>query len=128
MKKPLVSVIIPVFNGQKYLKETVLSVQKSSYKNFEIILVNDGSKDKSKELCYKLKKKYKNIRVFSFKKNRGLSNILNYAIRKAKGKYIARLNQDDLVTPTRLSSQVYFLENNPNHKCKSCEIPEEKIN
>ena len=64
MKKPLVSVIIPVFNGQKYLKETVLSVQKSSYKNFEIILVNDGSKDKSKELCYKLKKKYKNIRVF----------------------------------------------------------------
>ncbi len=115
MKKPLVSVIIPVFNGQKYLKETVLSVQKSSYKNFEIILVNDGSKDKSKELCYKLKKKYKNIRVFSFKKNRGLSNILNYAIRKAKGKYIARLNQDDLVTPTRLSSQVYFLENNPNH-------------
>ena len=115
MKKPLVSVIIPVFNGQKYLKETVLSVQKSSYKNFEIILVNDGSKDKSKELCYKLKKKYKNIRIFSFKKNHGFSNVLNYAIRKAKGKYIARLNQDDLVTPTRLSSQVYFLENNSNY-------------
>ena len=57
MKKPLVSVIIPVYNGQSYLKETILSVQKSNYKNFEIILVNDGSKDKSKELCYKLKKK-----------------------------------------------------------------------
>ncbi|MCR4276562.1 MAG: glycosyltransferase [Candidatus Roizmanbacteria bacterium] len=115
MKKPLVSVIIPVYNGQSYLKETILSVQKSNYKNFEIILVNDGSKDKSKELCYKLKKKYKNIRVFSFKKNRGLSNILNYAVRKAKGKYIARINQDDLMVVNRIFSQVYFLENNLDH-------------
>ena len=115
MKKPLVSVIIPVFNGQKYLKNAVESVEKNSYKNLELILVNDGSKDKSKELCLKLKKKYKNIRFFSFKKNRGLSNVLNYAIKKAKGKHIARLNQDDVMTSTRLSSQVYFLENNPDH-------------
>lgn len=115
MKKPLVSVIIPVYNGQKYLKETVLSVQKSNYRNFEVILVNDGSKDKSLELCYKLKEKYKNIRVFSFKNNRGLSNILNYAVRKAKGKYIARINQDDLMVSNRIFSQVYFLENNSDH-------------
>lgn len=112
MKKPLVSVIIPVYNGSKYLKEAVKSVEKNSYKNIEIILVNDGSKDKSKELCIKLKRKYKNIRFYSFKKNRGLSNVLNYAIKKAKGKYIARLNQDDIMTSTRLASQVYFLENN----------------
>ena len=61
------------------------------------------------------KKKYKNIRVFSFKKNRGLSNILNYAVRKAKGKYIARINQDDLMVVNRIFSQVYFLENNLDH-------------
>lgn len=115
MKNPLVSVIIPVYNGQSYLKETVLSAQKSNYKNFEIILVNDGSKDRSKEICYKLKKKYTNIRVFSFKKNRGLSNVLNYAVQKAKGKYIARINQDDLMVTNRIFSQVYFLENNPDH-------------
>lgn len=115
MKKPLVSVIIPVYNGQSYLKETVLSVQKSSYKNIEIILVNDGSKDRSKEICYKLKKKYINIRFFSFKNNRGLSNVLNYAVKKAKGKYIARINQDDLMVVNRIFSQVYFLENNPDH-------------
>ncbi len=115
MKKPLVSVIIPVYNGQSYLKETVLSVEKSNYKNFEVLLVDDGSKDKSKVICFKLKKKYKNIRVFSFKKNRGLSNILNYAVLKAKGKYIARINQDDLMVANRIFSQVYFLENNPDH-------------
>jgi len=115
MKKPLVSIVIPVFNGYKYLKETIKSVQDSSYRNFEIILVNDGSKDRSKELCLKLKKKYKNIRFYSFKNNRGLSNTLNFAVNKAKGKYIARLNQDDTMTTTRLSSQVYFLENNPDH-------------
>lgn len=115
MKKPLVSVVIPVYNGYQYIKDTVKSVQNNSYKNLEIILVNDGSKDKSKEICLKLKKKYKNIRFFSFKKNRGLSNVLNYAVKKAKGKYIARINQDDLMTQTRLSSQVYFLENNSEH-------------
>jgi len=115
MKKPLVSVIIPVYNGVKYLKDTVVSVEKSTYHNIEIILINDGSKDNSKDLCLKLKKKYKNIRFYSFKKNRGLSNVLNYAISKAKGKYIARINQDDLMTTVRLTSQVYFLENNKNH-------------
>ncbi|MFZ6034655.1 MAG: glycosyltransferase family A protein [Patescibacteria group bacterium] len=114
-KQPLVSVIIPVYNGYPYLRETISSVYKSTYANFEIILVNDGSKDRSKELCLKLKKKHKNIKFYSFKKNRGLCNVLNFAVTKAKGKYIARQNQDDLMVPTRLKSQVYFLENNQGH-------------
>lgn len=113
--QPLVSVVIPVFNGQAYLEETIFSVQKSDYKNFEVILVNDGSSDNSKKLCETLQKKYKKIRFFSFPKNKGLSHVLNFAIKHAKGKYIARLNQDDIMLKNRLSKQVVFLEKNKDY-------------
>lgn len=110
-----VSVIIPVYNGASYLVETVESVQKSTYKKFEIILIDDGSKDESKALCRSLAKKYKNIRFYWFKKNKDLPSSLNYAIKKAKGKFIARINQDDIMMPNRLKEQVEFLENNPDY-------------
>jgi len=115
MKNPLVSVIIPVYNGASCLKRAVISVQKSSFKNFEIILVNDGSTDQSKSICLQLQKENQNIRTYSFKKNKGLSRTLNFAINKASGKYIARLNQDDLMLPTRLKKQTDFLEKNPDY-------------
>lgn len=114
-KSPLVSVIIPVYNGASFLVETVESVQKSTYKNFEIILVDDGSKDRSKTLCHRLEKKYKNVHFYWFKKNKGLASSLNYAIKKARGKFIARINQDDIMMPNRLKEQVKFLEDNPDH-------------
>lgn len=113
--KPLVSVIIPVYNGAPYLAETVESVQRSSCKNFEIILVDDGSKDESKAFCQSLSKKYKNVRFYWFKKNKGLTSVLNYAIKKAKGEFIARINQDDIMMPNRLEEQIEFLKNNPDH-------------
>ena len=111
----IVSVIIPVYNGVSYLVETVKSVQKSTYKNFEIILVDDGSKDKSKVLCHKLEKQYKNVHFYWFKKNRGLSSSLNYAVKKTKGEFIARINQDDIMMPNRISEQIKFFEDNPNY-------------
>ncbi|MCL4364690.1 glycosyltransferase [Patescibacteria group bacterium] len=114
-KKLSVSVIIPVFNGASYLVETVESVQKSSLENFEIILVDDGSKDKSKTLCHRLEKKYKNVHFYWFKKNKGLASSLNHAVKKAKGKFIARINQDDIMMPKRLKEQVKFLEENQDH-------------
>jgi glycosyltransferase involved in cell wall biosynthesis len=113
INKPLVTVVIPVFNGASYLKEAVSSVAKSTFKSFEIILIDDGSKDASKTLCRHLSKKYKNIRFYSLKKNRGLGRVLNFAIKKAKGKYICRLNQDDIMLPNRIKTQVNFLEKNP---------------
>lgn len=112
---PLVSVVIPVFNGSDYLEETVNSVLNSSYKNIEILLVDDGSKDKSKLLCHRLEKKYKNVKFYWFKKNKGLTHSLNYAIKKAKGEFIARINQDDIMMPNRLKEQVKFLKDNPDH-------------
>lgn len=110
--KPIVSVIIPVFNGASYLKDAVSSVAKSTYRNFEIILIDDGSKDTSKTLCRQLSRRYRNTHFYSFNKNRGLGRVLNFAIKKAKGKYICRINQDDIMLPDRIKTQVKFFEKN----------------
>lgn len=109
---PLVSVVIPVFNGSQYLEETVYSVQNSSYKKLEILLIDDGSGDHSKHICKKLVKKYKNVRFYSFEKNTGLGRVLNFALEKAKGDYICRINQDDRMLKYRIQKQVQFLEKN----------------
>lgn len=111
--KPLVSVIIPVFNGASYLVEAVDSVQKSDYTNFEILLINDGSSDNSKIICKILEKKYENLRFYDFPKNKGLGKVLNFALTKAYGVYICRLNQDDRMFSTRMKKQVIFLDKNP---------------
>lgn len=112
---PLVSVVIPVHNGSLYLEETIKSVLKTTYLPYEIILVDDGSTDTSALLCQKLANTHKEIRFFGSPKNQGLSKTLNFAINQAKGQYIARINQDDIMLPDRLVKQVAFLETNPNH-------------
>ena len=112
---PLVSVVIPVYNGSLYLEETITSVIINTYTPYEIILVDDGSTDTSATICQKLASKHKEIRFFGSPKNHGLSKTLNFAIHQAKGKYIARINQDDLMLPDRLIKQVAFLGANPNH-------------
>jgi len=114
-KQPLVSIIIPVYNGSPFLEETVSSIQKSKYRNFEVILVDDGSTDESKKLCRKLEKRYRNVRFFGFNKNQGMTRVLNYGIKKAVGEFIARINQDDLLLPNRLGLQLKFLKDNPDH-------------
>jgi len=90
--------------------EAVSSVQKSVYKNFEIILVDDGSTDNSKKICKALDAHYTNIHFFSFHKNKGLGRVLNFALKKAKGRYICRINQDDIMMPQRLKVQVAYLQ------------------
>lgn len=106
---PLISVLISVYNGQDYLRETIDSIQKSTFKNFEIILIDDGSTDGSKMLCEQLALKHKNIRFYASLKNKGLSNQLNFGLKKAKGQYICRINQDDVMLPNRLRLQAEFL-------------------
>lgn len=115
MSTPLVSVLIPVYNGTEFLDEAIQSVLKSTYKNLEIILVDDGSSDQSREKCQIYATKYPHVSFYGFKKNRGMTRCLNFGVRKAKGKYIARINQDDIMMPRRLAQQVRFLETHPNH-------------
>ena len=91
----LFSVIIPVFNSQKYLHSTLNSVLSQKKNNTEIILVNDRSTDKSKKICDFFKNKYKSIRVLHHKKNLGVGASRNNGIQAATGKYIVFLDSDD---------------------------------
>lgn len=110
---PFVSVVIPVFNGSEYLEEAVESIQRSTYRDFEVLLIDDGSSDTSKHICHNLEKKYPNVRFFDFTVNRGLGRVLNFALKNARGKYICRLNQDDRMLPNRIETQVRYLQSHP---------------
>jgi glycosyltransferase involved in cell wall biosynthesis len=113
-KLPKVTIVIPVFNGANLVRETVESVQKSTYTDFEVLLINDGSSDKSEEVCMELADRYSHNTIFhSFKQNEGLAHTLNFGLEYARGEYIARLNQDDIVRPDRIEKQVAFLDSNP---------------
>ena len=97
-KSPLISIIVPVYNVEKYLEPCISSLLNQTYKNIEIILINDGSTDSSSDICNKYAKKYKKINLLN-KKNGGLSDARNTGLKKAKGEYIAFVDSDDLVHP-----------------------------
>ncbi|MCR4324823.1 MAG: glycosyltransferase [Candidatus Curtissbacteria bacterium] len=110
-QKPQVSVIMSVHNGMPYLKEAVKSILSQTYKNFEFIIVDDASTDKS--LKYLKSVHDKRIKLIKNSKNLGLATSLNKALKVAKGEYIARMDADDISLPKRLETQLNFLIKNP---------------
>jgi glycosyltransferase involved in cell wall biosynthesis len=99
---PLVSIVIPVYNGENYLAEAINSALAQTYQNIEIIVVNDGSTDKTEDIA----KSYRNkIRYFK-KKNGGTSTALNLGIKKMRGKYFSWLSHDDLYYPQKISRAI----------------------
>lgn len=94
MQNPIVSIVIPVYRTEDFLEECVESVLNQTYTNLEIILVNDGSPDKSPEICERLRMQHTNIFVIH-KKNQGIGMARNSGIEKARGKYIMFLDSDD---------------------------------
>lgn len=92
----LISIIVPIYNNSRYLEECINSILNQTYKNLEIILVNDGSKDDSLNICEKIMKKDKRIIVVN-KKNTGVSDTRNVGIDIAKGKYIVFVDSDDVI-------------------------------
>lgn len=109
IKEPLVSVIIPSFNQGKYLARTIDSVKKQTYKNIEIIIVDDGSTDIVTKK--KLKELENTVNIF-YKKNGGLSSTRNYGLNKAKGEYIQFLDSDDWLDKNKIKRSVVLLQNN----------------
>ena len=97
-EKPLVSVIIPVYNTQDYLKACIESVQNQTYPNLEILLVDDGSTDQSGALCEEYAAQNERIRVFH-KENGGLSDARNMGLMEAHGEFLAFVDSDDLLAP-----------------------------
>ncbi|PAD35118.1 glycosyltransferase family 2 protein [Terribacillus saccharophilus] len=114
MKTPLVSVFIPLYNAEEYIEETIASILAQSYINLEIVIVNDGSKDRSREIVNSIKDN--RIRLMDNEKNMGLPYTRNVGLREAKGKYLAILDADDLAHKDRLRDQVYYLEKFPDCK------------
>lgn len=88
------SIIVPIYKIERYIEECILSVVNQTYKNYELILVDDGSPDNSGVICDKYSKKYENIKVFH-KKNGGLSDARNFGINNSSGRYILFLDGDD---------------------------------
>lgn len=113
IESPLVTVLMPVFNGEKYLREALESILNQTYKNLEILIINDGSKDQSEEII--LSYTDKRIRYIKNQENIKLISTLNLGIKEAKGKYIARMDADDVSMLNRIEKQVCFLEENPSY-------------
>lgn len=102
-KQPLISVIVPVYNVENYLRPCVESILEQTYKNIEVILVNDGSTDKSKAVCLELTEKDKRISYYE-KANSGLSDTRNVGLEKATGDYILFVDSDDLLSLNAVES------------------------
>lgn len=113
MKYPKISIIMPSYNAEKYLSKSIDSILKQSFKDFEFIIIDDGSIDNTKKILSKYKKRDKRIKILTNKDNLGLQKTLNKGLKYAKGDYIARMDADDISSKERLQVQLNFLENNP---------------
>jgi glycosyltransferase involved in cell wall biosynthesis len=110
-KNPAVSVILPVFNGARTIVLAVDSILAQSFPDFELIVINDGSSDNTVELLRRFDDP--RLKLISDDQNKGLAARLNEGTTLAKGKYIARMDADDLAFPERLQKQVTFLNDHP---------------
>ena len=107
---PLVSVIVPCYNHEKYVEETIESIVNQTYKNIELIVIDDGSKDASPQIIEKLSKKYSF--KFIHRPNKGLSATLNEGIKLSNGKYFSACASDDIYLLDKIEKQVQFMEDN----------------
>lgn len=114
VENPLFSIIVPIYNVERYLEQCIESVLAQDYQNYELILVDDGSPDNSIDICAKYAKQYSNI-VFIHKINGGVSDARNAGIQIARGEYLMFLDSDDYWEGTSILSdlQKIITENNP---------------
>lgn len=110
MYEPFVSIIMPLYNCEKYIEESMESVQQQTYKNWELIIIDDASTDKSVDIVKQIMKEESRISLIGLSVNSGVSNARNIGIKEAKGKFIAFLDSDDLWMPTKLAKQIEAME------------------
>lgn len=114
---PKISIITAVKNGAIHLPETIDSILNQTYTDWEYIIVDDGSDDNTAEIVNEYSKKDARVKLIQRKESAGPYIAANDGIKAAEGKYIARIDGDDIMLPTRLEKQLAFLENNPEYKC-----------
>jgi len=109
-KTPLISVVMPVYNSSLYLHEAIDSILAQTFSNFEFLILNDGSTDRSQDII--LSYQDERIKFIDYPLNLGLAARLNTGIQIAQGKYVARMDSDDVALPERFEKQLFFMEQN----------------
>ncbi len=113
-QETLVSIVMPVYNSETYMDEAVLSIIHQTHQNWELLVVNEfGSSEEGTRIIKRYEALDKRIRLIQNTQRLGIAESLNEGLRQAKGKYIARMDADDISLPRRLEKQVLFLEENP---------------
>jgi glycosyltransferase involved in cell wall biosynthesis len=114
-----VTVVIPVFNGEKHLEVAIRSVLTQTHQDFELIVINDGSKDRSLEISEQLALADSRIRVLT-QENQGIAATLNRGLHEAETDWVMIMHADDAMLPNRLEKQILFIQNNPDLRACSC--------
>jgi glycosyltransferase involved in cell wall biosynthesis len=114
MSDVALTVLLPVYDGEKYVGKTIESVLSQSYSDFEFLIIDDGSQDGTPRILAEYASRDSRIRIARHT-NRGVGYTLDRGIKEARGALLAEIGADDLALPGRLEKQVEFLENNPDH-------------
>lgn len=122
MNKPLVSVLIPCYNVEKYIEESINSILSQTYTNLEVIAIDDCSTDNTRKILQQLAEKDSRITIVRNTENLKLIATLNKGIALCKGDYIARMDADDISLPTRIEKEVDFLEKHQDHDIVSVQF------
>lgn len=122
MKTPLVSVLMPCYNVELYVEEALSSIMKQSYSNLEILVINDCSTDNTLSILERLASQDSRIKIVSNDNNMKLIDTLNKGVGLCTGKYIARMDADDISFPNRIEKQVSFLEENQDYDIVSTQL------
>lgn len=115
---PTVSILFPIYNTASFLKESIDSILCQTYTDFELIALDDCSPDNAKEIL----EEYDDPRIVRYRgeRNQGLANVLNVGMNMARGKYVARMDSDDISLPNRLEVQIKYLKEHPDIDLCSC--------
>lgn len=115
MNQPLVSVLMPCYNAEKHLQDAMFSILNQTYRNIEVIAINDCSSDSTANLLIQMAKADTRIKVYNNEENLKLIKTLNKGIELCNGEYIARMDSDDIALPQRIEKEVHFLEQNKDY-------------
>ena len=123
MKKDKVTVVTPTWNSAKYIRETIKSVQEQTYRNWEMVIVDDCSTDNTVEVIKEIAKADSRIRLIEQKQNQGAAVARNVAVQNGTGRYVAYLDSDDLWKPEKLEKQIRFMQDKDcGFSCTSYEV------
>jgi glycosyltransferase EpsE len=119
MSSKLVSIILPVYNGEKTIHKSAVSILNQTYKKIELLILDDGSIDNTKEKLFEISKLDARVKIFFNKENIGLTKSLNILINKCQGEFIARQDADDFSFENRISKQLEYLDSDKYDICVS---------